>query len=159
MPAALLTLITGFISGALTAIVAYYSAYAKARLDLTIEYDKELRKSRLDAYQNLWKRLEPLARYSPPQPITYSVAKKTSADLRDWYFEHGGIYLSREARGPYFDLKDELQRIIDNTNFRDKADEELTGEHLKPMHHAGTALRAALSNDIGTRRQSFLRSG
>ena len=159
MPAALLTLITGFISGALTAIVTYYSAYAKARLDLTVEYDKELRQSRLTAYQDLWTHLKPLAPYSPPAPITYAIAKRTSEELRDWYFERGGIYLSREARGPYFDLKEELQRIIDNHHLQQKPDVELDKKHLEALHHPGTALRAALSNDIGTRRQSFLRSG
>lgn len=156
MPAALLTLITGFISGALTAIVTYYSAYAKARLDLTVEYDKELRQSRLKAYQDLWKLLKPLARYSAKQPLSYHVARRTSEKMRDWYFDDGGIYLSREARGPYFDLKRALQNIIDDKQLQQNPEAELDKPYVRPLQESGTLLREVLSNDVGTRRQSFL---
>jgi hypothetical protein len=40
-----LSLLTGLISGAITAVVTYYATFSKARLELTIEYDKELRKA------------------------------------------------------------------------------------------------------------------
>ena len=149
MPAALLSLLTGLISGAITAVVTYYSTYAKARLDLTIEYDKELRKSRLDVYRTLWPLLKPLARYSAERPLSREIATETSGQMRDWYFDGGGIYLSRESRGPYFALKDALQHVID-------APRPLAPTLVARVHDAGTALRAELSNDIGTRRQSFL---
>jgi hypothetical protein len=59
------------------------------------------------------------------------------------------MYLSRQSREPYFALKDALQHVIDHP---DPPDPGLVAR----VHHAGTALRAELSNDIGTRRQSFL---
>jgi hypothetical protein len=149
MPAALLSLITGLISGAITAVVTYYSTYAKARLDLTIEYDKELRKSRLEVYRELWILLKPLARYSAEQPLSREIATRTSEQMRDWYFSGAGMYLSRHSREPYFALKDALQHVIDDTG-------PLDPKLVTRVHHAGTALRAELSNDIGTRRQSFL---
>jgi hypothetical protein len=149
MPSALLSLLTGLISGAITAVVTYYSTYAKARLDLTVEYDKELRKSRLDVYQKLWPLLKPLARYSAEQPLSRQIAKQTSEQMRDWYFDGCGMYLSRQSRGPYFDLKAALQHVIDDPG---AVDPKLVAQ----VHAAGTALRAELSNDIGTRRQSFL---
>jgi hypothetical protein len=149
MPAALLSLITGLISGAITAVVTYYSTYAKARLDLTIEYDKELRNSRLEVYRKLWPLLKPLARYSAEQPLSRDIAQRTSELMRDWYFDGSGMYLSRQSRGPYFELKEALQQVIDNAGPLDPA-------MLARVHAAGTALRAELSNDIGTRRQSFL---
>ena len=150
MNAALLSLLTGLVSGAITAVVTYYATLAKARLDLTIEYDKELRKSRLETYQELWKQLKPLARYSAEQPLSYQIARQTSERMRDWYFDRGGIYLSRHSRGPYFTLKEALQQIIDD------GDRPLDAALIARVHHAGTALREELSNDIGTRRQSFL---
>src|SRR5215467_5409672 len=114
----LLSLLTGLISGAITAVVTYFATFAKARLDLTIEYDKELRQARLTAYKELWKLMKPLARYSPETAITYQIVKDTSASMRDWYFDSGGIYLSRESRGPYFDLKKAMQAIIDNRHLQ-----------------------------------------
>src|SRR5713101_8317869 len=96
-----LSLLTGLISGAITAVVTYFATLSKARLELTIEYDKGLRENRLAAYQELWKRLKPLAPYSPEKPITHDVVKDTSEKMRDWYFEVGGIFLSSESRGPY----------------------------------------------------------
>jgi hypothetical protein len=149
MPAALLSLITGLISGAITAVVTYYSTYAKARLDLTIEYDKELRKNRLEVYQKLWPLLKPIARYSAERPLSREIAKQTSEQMRDWYFEGPGMYLSQQSRGPYFDLKKALQHVIDDPG-------PLDPKLVARVHDAEKALHAELSNDIGTRRQSFL---
>lgn len=145
-----LSLLTGFISGAITAVITYFATLSKARLDLSIEYDKELRASRLAAYKELWRLLKPLARYSPETPLTHQVIKETSESMRDWYFESGGIFLSRESRAPYFALKKKMQEIIDNP------DHPLDAKWIKALHDQGTILREALSNDIGTRRQPFL---
>ena len=152
----LLSLLTGLISGGITAVVTYFATLAKARLDLTIEYDKELRQNRLTAYTELWKRLKPLARYSPERPATYQIVKETSESMRDWYFDVGGIYLSRESREPYFALKRAMQEVIDHPELQKSKDEPLTPERLKPLHERATALRNELSNDIGTRQRAFV---
>ncbi len=78
-----------------------------------MEYDKELHNERLRVYKLLWPKLKPLARYSRENSITYQVIKDTSEQMRDWYFDTGGIYLSAKSRGPYFDLKDLMQKMID----------------------------------------------
>jgi hypothetical protein len=149
-------LLTGLISGAITAVVTYFATLAKARLDLSIEYDKELRQERLKAYQDLWKRLEPLAPYSPKKPLTHELVKSTSEDLRDWYFEFGGIYLSQECRGPYFALKESMQKIIDSPNLMKEKSKTLASENADILRKQGSILRTALSDDIGTRRRSLL---
>jgi hypothetical protein len=151
-----LSLLTGLISGAITAVVTYFATFARARLDLTIEYDKELRQKRLEAYRDLWKRLKAMARYSPERPLTHQIVKDTSESMRDWYFDLGGIYLSRDSRGPYFALKQAMQDIIDRQELQQEKDKPLDARWIKPLHERGTVLREALSNDIGTRRQSFL---
>jgi hypothetical protein len=152
----LLSLLTGLISGAITAVVTYYATLSKARLDLTIEYDKELRQNRLVAYQALWKRLKPLARYSRERPVTYQIVKDTSEGMRDWYFDTGGIFLSRESREPYFAMKKAMQEIIDHPDLQKDTDKPLDAKWIKPSHERGTALREVLSNDIGTRRSPFV---
>jgi hypothetical protein len=156
MDAALLSLLTGLISGIITAVVTYFATLSKVRLDLTIEYDKELHRARLEAYQLLWPKLKDLAQYSAPQPITYQIVKDTSEKMRDWYFDFGGIFLSRESREPYFELKKAMQAIIDNATLQNDRNATLDNEWIKPLHERSTALRKALSEDIGTRRQPFL---
>jgi hypothetical protein len=95
-------LIAGFISGAITAVITYLATVAKTRLDLAVEYDKGLRKDRLDVYLKLWPMLKPLAKYSASEPARYQIVKQVSENMRDWYFDVGGIYLSKRSRGPYF---------------------------------------------------------
>src|SRR5258708_7955603 len=126
-----LSLLTGLISGAITAVVTYFATLSKARLDLTIQYDKDLRQNRFAAYQKLWPMLKPLAPYSPEKPITHHIVKDTSEKMRDWYFDCGGIFLSSESRGPYFDLKRHMQKIIDDTDLKKEPDRKLDEEWLK----------------------------
>ena len=156
MNAGLQSLLAGLVSGLITAVITYYATLSKARLDLAILYDKELRESRLEAYRELWKRLKPLARYSPEAPVTCQVLRETSESMRDWYFEIGGIFLSRESRKPYFDLKDKMQEIIEGTKAEDE-EVAVVGDPLKALHDLGTALRESLSDDIGSRQMPFLR--
>ena len=157
MEGTLQSLLAGLVSGAITAVVTYFATLSKARLDLAIVYDKELRDHRLAAYKQLWKLLKPLARYSPEAPVTYQIVKETSESMRDWYFDQGGIFLSRESRNPYFELKEMMQRIIDDQELQKEKDRLLDANRLQPLHHQGTVLREALSNDIGTRQLPFLR--
>lgn len=156
MDMAFSSLLAGFVSGALTAIVTYLATRAKTRLDLNVEYDRDLRKSRLEAYRDLWAKLEPLARYTPERPITYRIVEESSHRMREWYFNVGGIYLSRESRRPYFKLKDAMQRIIDDDDLRESPEERLQSHVLRPLEEHGRALRGSLSDDIGTRNRPFV---
>lgn len=156
MTEAFSSLLTGLVSGAITAVITYFVTLSKARLELTVEYDKELRKSRLEAYQQLWTIMKPLARYSPEKPLTQQLVKQTSEAMRDWYFDAGGIFLSRASREPYFALKREMQAIIDNAGLQKVADASLDEELVRALHERGTSLRASLSDDIGTRKGPFV---
>ncbi|HEY8563320.1 MAG TPA: hypothetical protein VIL74_23280 [Pyrinomonadaceae bacterium] len=151
------SLLTGLISAALTAIVTYLATRSKIRLDLTVEYDKEIRKKRLELYEKLWKHLKPLARFSPEEKPTYALIKQTSETMRDWYFDEvGGIYLSKESREPYFNLKECLQEIIDDQVLKNSRAELSARQHAKVLNF-GKQLRDSLSDDIDTRRESFLK--
>src|SRR5262249_4553777 len=159
-----LSLISGLISGAITAVITYFATLSKARLDLSVEYDKELRKSRMAAYTELWKKMKPLARYSLEMPLTYRLVRQTSESMRDWYFDGSGILLSQASREPYFKLKAAMQVIIDNKKLESRPDEPLEVDELKDelkdvlkdVHGWGSKLRSALSNDIGSRSAPFL---
>jgi hypothetical protein len=150
-------LIYPLISAAITAVITYYVTLSKARLDLSVEYDRELRKSRTAAYAELWKKMKPLARYSVESPLTYGIVRQTSESMRDWYFDGSGILLSQASRDPYFKLKEAMQKIIDDNELERRPDEPLEESRLKDVHGWGSKLRNALSNDIGSREKPFLR--
>ena len=149
----LVGLITALLTALVSAVITYFATRSKIRLDLLVEYDKKLRTERLDAYKLLWKELKPLARYSAENPLTYEIVRETAEKLRDWYFDDGGIYLSRQSRKPYFDLKNLMQKIIDDENLKNQ--KEIPQIDSDKIIKAGTILRKSLSDDIGTRRESF----
>ena len=142
------TLLTGLVSAAATAVITYFVTLSKIRLDLAVEYDKKLRAERLDAYKKLFTLLKPLARYSPAEQITDQIIKRTSENMRDWYFDIGGIYLSQKSREHYFALKESMQKVIDKPTLLDT--------ELKNILKHGKVLRESLSNDVGTRAESFM---
>ena len=150
-----LPVITGLVSGLISAVITYFATRSKVRLDLTAEYDKKLRAERLDAYKLLWKELKPLARYSPENDLTYEIVKSVSGKMRDWYFDTGGIYLSKQSRKPYFELKETLQKIIDNKDLILQKAEPLKID-LTDLLEQGKDLRESLSDDIGTRRDPYI---
>ena len=69
---ALSELTTTVLTAGLALITAVVLAVLGTRQRLEVEYDIELRKRRIEAYQALWKILEPLAYYSPPSAVTYA---------------------------------------------------------------------------------------
>src|SRR5206468_295519 len=55
-----------------------------------------------------------------------------------------------------FALKQALQNIIDKKELQRSEEGPLDPIWIRPLHERGKALREVLSNDIGTRRQSFM---
>jgi hypothetical protein len=137
-----LALITAGI-GVVTGVVA--TAY-KSRKDLEVQYDIKLREERLVAYNALWKELDRLAYYSPPQALTYGVAKELSAALRTWYFEVGGLLLSTSTREPYFDLQRALKEVIESGG----RDHEKVPD-ARAIKQLGSRLRTSTTDDVATR--------
>lgn len=100
----LLTLIGGaLVSGVLT--------YLGSRSKLAMDYDADLRNRRIEAYSDLWSKLEPLAKYAPKETFSETDAVSLAKSLRDWYFEKGGLFLSTAAREDCFALQDLLKHI------------------------------------------------
>jgi hypothetical protein len=117
---------------------AYFGLHWKVRKELEAEYDKDLRAKRREVYAALWKLLQPLAKYSPPGELTTESFKRLSVELRQWYFEVGGLYMSAGTRDAFFALQDELNRpTADGDKARD----------------AGSRLRTATTRDVGARNE------
>ena len=101
-------------------------AELKVGQDLLIEYDKDLRMRRIACYEKLLNLMLPLAKYPEPDPLSYSKLSLLSVNLRRWYFEGGGLYMSEETRNKYFDLQDGFKIVIQKRDNRWPQDSTLT---------------------------------
>ena len=152
----LASVITGFVSGILSSVVTYFSTRSKIRLDLTVEYDKNLHQKRLELYRELWPKTKSLAEFSAEAPITFDVIKTVSGNMRDWYFAEGGIYLSKQSRRPYFNLKALMQEILDDNTLQQDHAKPIHGTRVKKILVAARELRTSLSDDIRARNAPWL---
>jgi hypothetical protein len=124
-------------------------ALLASRQRIEVEYDIALRKHRIEAYQALWKILEPLAHYSPPSAVTYAVARDLSQALRSWYFEVGGLFLSEGSREAYFDLQKGLGGVIKEP--LEDAHVPLGPQRFERLRAVASRLRTASTRDVATR--------
>ena len=72
------------------------------------EYDLELLRRRLDAYQRLFTVLKPLSMDGRPKPSGPEIRGMVTA-LTDWYTDQGGLLLSVESRDALFKLRRQLR--------------------------------------------------
>ena len=151
------SLITGFASGIISSVLTYFSTRSKIRLDMRVEYDKTLHNKRLELYKELWPITKPLGRFVPHFSLTYNIVRKAVTDMHEWYFNEGGIYLSKNSRKPYFHLKEQMLRVIDNERLEATPDARIEDkEACNAILNAATSLRTSLADDIRTRRFPWL---
>jgi hypothetical protein len=110
---------------------------------------RDIRALRIAPYSELWKLLKPLAKYDLPQPLTVAVLEELSIALRDWYFDVGGLFLSEQSRGPYFELKETIRIISDRV--RQQGSLPLSNAEIARVLAVASELRAQLAKDLGTR--------
>jgi hypothetical protein len=146
------TVIVAIITGALGIVGTYLSAILKFRNDLKAKYDIDLRDKRIEVYKELWKRLQLLAKYSPPTPFTYNKIRELLADLRAWYFEVGGLFLSESSRDAYFALLDKMDEVLKYPVAH--SDEVLSDDIREEIRQKSSTLRTQLAKDVGTRQES-----
>jgi hypothetical protein len=153
--------VIGLVGSAAGAIwAAYVGTRRRVLAELEGRYDAELRDARLRVYPQLWAALEPLAKYArePPGRPRRNEIEDLSGNLRRWYFEQGGLYLSAEARGAYFQLQDALTAVIESERWTagTGSSEEIDAPTFEALRQIGSWLRTALTYDVGTRRRFSL---
>jgi hypothetical protein len=139
----------GLVGVLVTAVITALATAAKVKQDLEADYDLALRNERLAAYRELWRRLEPLAKYFRAQEVTRRRLRELGTELRSWYFQTGGIYLTERSRDAYFALMDGLSAAVG-------VDEEPDPGKVEDLGERGSALRTSLVEDVRTRRESQL---
>jgi hypothetical protein len=106
----------------------------------------------------LWNITEPLAKYSPKEPVKYMTLENLSASLRSWYFsEKGGMFLSHKSRVSYEYLQKGIQEILKGEPLRDielprGSEEDPTT--LDYIIKKGSELRTQLTQDVLSRMAS-----
>lgn len=116
------------------------------------EIDLDLRNRRIEGYSSLWRSTGLLPKWPPNRTIEYEDLNKLNDRLSQWYFEEGGIFLSRSAHNNNFDpLRAALAKL--------QLDEEVglvSETHYEEIRELCSKLRSALSYDIQSRRDSEL---
>jgi hypothetical protein len=138
-----------------TAIVTYTQTRRRLLDDLTHDYDLALRSNRVEVYPALWHLTEALPRYGKQRPVTISELRELIENLRAWYFERGGLFLSPDSRDSYFAFQQELTAATRDGEPYETID-PATRERLR---ESGSSLRATLTEDIRSRERTVLGNG
>ena len=137
--AAVVTAAGGLCVAALTGIISYRTARWNIRKDFEIE----LRRQRLDAFKKLWALSQPLAKYGRTEAVTPSVIALLSQELRRWYFEEGGMFLSDSSRSAYFEFQESLTDVI-KVQAGTAEESVLDASTFESLRIKGSKLRTAL---------------
>lgn len=73
---------------------------------------KELWSRRFEVYKNLFQITAILPQYPMNPKVTYGSLMQASEQMRDWYFEVGGLLLSVKTRDKYFKVQKMIQEIV-----------------------------------------------
>jgi hypothetical protein len=133
------------------AIVSAAATYFATRAQWRLNYDADLREKRIDAYADLWGRLQPLAKFHRPAPFSGDDATKLAGSLQEWYFTKGGIFLSMDARRDYFAVQDALEFLDSGWGWQTPERLALTPGGWEHIRTYGSRLRTSLTLDVGTR--------
>jgi hypothetical protein len=123
----------------------------KATLAMGSVIDTDLRNKRVDAYATLWQLTQVLPKWPRAEGVTYERLRQFSAELREWYFHTGGMWLSHAARDAYGDVQEAIWELPAGN----------PSDVLDPKHYDATrdkcsALRTALTDDLLSRREAPL---
>src|SRR5262249_11060585 len=78
-----------------------------------VESAMDLRRRRIRVYKPLWALTALLPRWPRNPEVTYEELLGFTKALRKWYFDGGGIYLSRTTHDQaYYPLQQELERVL-----------------------------------------------
>lgn len=91
----------------------YLELTRRLLLERTESVDADLRKNRETVYRSLWKKTAALPQWPRNDGLTYGDLVKMSGQFRDWYFNEGGLYLSKSARDAYGQAQGAITAVTD----------------------------------------------
>lgn len=113
------------------------------------DIDIDLRTKRIGVYGELWKSTAILPKWPKANDVTYEQLLVFSESLRTWYFEKGGMYLSRSThKNAYGPLQDALAAVL-----RTGKSGPVSDDDYETIRRRCSLLRTALAGDIESRRE------
>jgi hypothetical protein len=142
-------LMTVVISALVGGVVSYVLAIIQTILTTRAKIDESLRADRIRVYKVLWQKTKILPQYPRSTGVTYEKLANFSEDLRDWYFNEGGIYLSTKARQSYGDAQETIGMVLT----QNKAG-SISADHYDVIRKKLSFLRTQLTSDLLSRRSA-----
>lgn len=128
----------------------------KKMLELKSEIDLDLRERREKPYRELWDKTRLLPKWPRSDNVTYEKLDQFRKELRDWYFDGGGIYLSADSMDAYRDLQETIRAVIDpdkgKTSQAIRPEERIRTEDYDAIRDRCSGLRSEMTNDLVSRR-------
>lgn len=143
------TLEVVLLSSAIGGAVSFLGAFIKSRLDSSAKVDELLRGKRTEQYLILWEKTRVVPKWPRDDTLTYADITELSKALRAWYFDGGGIYLSRSSQKTYARLQDTIWSILDQ-----KPGGEVVSNHYDLIQKRCSALRTSMTDDVSSRRRA-----
>jgi len=121
----------------------------KSTLAMASTVDTDLRGRRITAYAELWKKTGTLPQWPRNRELTYQDLRALTDELRKWYFETGGMYLSTTARKAYGELQESLTSVLAKNE-----DGKVSDADYDSARGRCSALRTELTRDLLSRREA-----
>ena len=149
-----------FTTAVIGAVFGLISGFSAAILERRREIAKELIEIRRTAYAQLWRSTGELPRWPRDRGYTYASLATLSAVFRTWYFETGGMYLSRDARERYGAMQQAISDVLEARTGAapgsTPTDEPLSDFDYDLVLARCSALRSELTDDLLSRRGAGL---
>jgi hypothetical protein len=123
----------------------------RSTLALATAVDTDLRQHRVGVYADLWKKTGALPRWPRNSELTYQDLRDLTADLRSWFFNSGGMFLSAKAREAYGEVQESLTSVLKNNKDGRVRVAEVDYDAILAKC---SALRAELTHDLLSRREA-----
>lgn len=132
-------------------IVSLLVALLTSLLAFQTKVDEGLREKRIALYKVLWKKTGLLPNWPRRADVTYQHLREFSEELRKWYFEEGGIFLSHKARDAYGALQDTVGQLL-TPSLKDGLIGPKYDEEYEKVRSKCSELRSQLTEDLLSRR-------
>ena len=109
--------------------------------------DFDLRERGIKVYEALWEKTALFPIWPRAEGITYDQLLTFSQELKDLYFEGGGIYLSVEVQKSYDHLQETISEIL-----KAKQNGVIPDEEYDQIRDQCSSLRTEMTNDLLSRR-------
>lgn len=143
-----------FISALIGGGAAAISLIISNAFNFRARIDENLREKRIETYKILWKKTSLLPKYPRASDVTYGKLNGLSEGLRDWYFDDGGIYLTKESREAYGEVQKNLCEIVNA--HPNEADRNIADSEYDDIVESCSLLRTKLTDDLQSRKRAFL---